>query len=58
MLSQAATQGLHLVAPLWTALAMIAAAFRAGAAVDHHATPARVDLTTLGIRPESFPKPC
>lgn len=54
--TQAASQGFHLVAALWTSLAVIGAAIRAAAAVESRVIPTNVDLQTLGINPQAFPK--
>jgi hypothetical protein len=54
--TQAASQGFHLVAALWTSLAVIGAAIRAAAAVESRVTPTNADLQTLGINPKAFPK--
>lgn len=54
--TQAASQGFHLVAALWTSLAVIGAAIRAAAAVESRVIPTNTDLQTLGINPQAFPK--
>ena len=55
--TQAASQGFHLVAALWTSLAVIGAAIRAAAAaVESRVIPTNADLQTLGINPKAFPK--